>query len=165
MVLDCRQLFAGADTPIVIQATLDFSDREFFGCQPFSSPVYITGSVSSRAGVVTLEFQAKTVLQLSCDRCLTEFQRPFSVNAIHVLVQETNLEEIPEDYLLLSDGMLDLDEVCEGDLFLELPSKFLCSPECKGLCQKCGTNLNKGACQCEHKQIDPRLEVLKKLLD
>lgn len=165
MVLDCRQLFAGADSPIAIQATLDFSDREFFGRQPFSSPVYVTGSVLSRAGVVTLEFQAKTLLQLCCDRCLTEFQRPFSVNGLHTLVQETNLEEIPEDYLLLSDGMLDLDEVCEGDLFLELPSKILCSPDCKGLCQKCGKNLNKGACQCSHKQVDPRLEVLKKLLD
>ena len=48
MVLDCRQLFAGADSPIAIQATLDFSDREFFGRQPFSSPVYVTGSVLSR---------------------------------------------------------------------------------------------------------------------
>lgn len=75
------------------------------------------------------------------------------------------MDEAPEDYLVLPDGALDLDEVCEGDIFLELPSKFLCRPDCKGLCPVCGKDLNEGQCQCDTKRIDPRLEVLKKLLD
>ena len=165
MILDCRQLFAGSEIPISIQETFDFSDRSFFGQTPFSSPVQVRGSVSLRAGVVTLEFDVETILHLSCDRCLTEYEKPFSFHSVHTLVQETNMDEVPEDYLVLPEGTLDLDEVCEGDIFLELPSKFLCRPDCKGLCPICGKDLNEGQCQCDTKRIDPRLEVLKKLLD
>ena len=40
----------------------------------------------------------------------------------------------------------------------------LCREDCKGLCPHCGKDLNEGPCGCEPRQIDPRLEALKKLL-
>jgi uncharacterized protein len=57
-----------------------------------------------------------------------------------------------------------LDEIVTEDVFLNLPAKFLCSDDCKGMCFKCGKDLNSGSCSCE-KDIDPRLEALKQLLD
>jgi uncharacterized protein len=44
-----------------------------------------------------------------------------------------------------------------------LPTKRLCSEDCKGLCPYCGKDLNEGRCDCEVDEIDPRFEVLKKL--
>ena len=41
----------------------------------------------------------------------------------------------------------------------------LCKPDCKGLCPQCGKNLNEGKCGCSARQVDPRLEILKKLID
>ncbi|MBR2724398.1 MAG: DUF177 domain-containing protein, partial [Ruminococcus sp.] len=43
--------------------------------------------------------------------------------------------------------------------------KFLCKDDCKGLCFKCGADLNTSACSCDTRVIDPRLEALRQLLD
>ena len=47
---------------------------------------------------------------------------------------------------------------------LDMDSKFLCREDCKGLCPKCGKNLNLGPCGCG-KETDPRFAVLEQLLD
>ncbi|MCK4236882.1 MAG: DUF177 domain-containing protein, partial [Candidatus Krumholzibacteria bacterium] len=49
-------------------------------------------------------------------------------------------------------------------VILELPMKFLCSENCKGLCSRCGANLNEGDCGCNLRSGDSRWDVLKKLL-
>ena len=54
--------------------------------------------------------------------------------------------------------------VSGADLVLELPLRYLCKPDCKGLCCRCGKNLNDGPCGCQ-KEIDPRLAALRQLLD
>ena len=65
----------------------------------------------------------------------------------------------------MEEGLrLNLDELVHADVVLEFPSKFLCKDDCKGICQKCGINLNHEQCCCTDKPIDPRLAVLKDLL-
>ena len=64
---------------------------------------------------------------------------------------------------------LERDELALGDLvretfILEMDTKHLCSEECKGLCAKCGADLNGGSCRCKP-DIDPRLAALAQLLD
>ena len=86
---------------------------------------------------------------------------PFS----HVLVLSLEKEEDSGEYIQVDDYKLDLDELIRTDILLELPTKFLCKEDCKGLCPTCGKNLNEGACNCQTHQIDPRLEVLKQLID
>jgi uncharacterized protein len=60
---------------------------------------------------------------------------------------------------------LDLEELLREQVMLNAQMKPLCSETCKGLCPKCGRDLNTGSCSCVQKETDPRLEVLKKLLD
>ena len=81
----------------------------------------------------------------------------------HILVQKLNTDN--DDYLVCADSVLDLEELARTDILLELPTKVLCSEDCKGLCSQCGKNLNEGECSCEKKQIDPRLAILSQLLD
>ncbi len=57
--------------------------------------------------------------------------------------------------------MCDVLETC---FILNMDQKFLCSEDCKGLCERCGRNLNDGPCGCG-KQLDPRMAVLSQLLD
>ena len=70
-----------------------------------------------------------------------------------------------DDYIEAPDYMLDTDALLRDDILLELPSKFLCKDSCKGLCPKCGKNLNMGRCGCPEKEPDPRLAALSKLLE
>jgi uncharacterized protein len=51
----------------------------------------------------------------------------------------------------------------QEQFYLSLPMKPLCAEDCKGLCPVCGTNLNRGTCQCQRSWDDPRFAALKNL--
>ena len=48
---------------------------------------------------------------------------------------------------------------------MDMEMAVVCDEDCKGLCPKCGKNLNQGECGCVVKEVDPRLAVLQKFLD
>jgi uncharacterized metal-binding protein YceD (DUF177 family) len=52
-----------------------------------------------------------------------------------------------------------LGEYIVSELVLSFPIRYICSPDCKGLCPGCGADLNNAPCTCE-KPIDPRLQKL-----
>ena len=80
-----------------------------------------------------------------------------------MLVRKLNTDN--DEYVVCEDSQLDLDELVRADLFLELPSKVLCTEDCKGLCGQCGRNLNFDSCECEKNQLTRGFEVLGKLLE
>ena len=82
----------------------------------------------------------------------------------HVLVTSLNREE-NDELILVEDMRLDLSELAESDIILALPSKFLCRNDCRGLCPRCGKDLNDGDCGCDTRETDPRLESLRQLLE
>jgi uncharacterized protein len=63
----------------------------------------------------------------------------------------------------ITSDELDLKEVVREQILLNLPEQEFCGEDCKGLCQKCGTNLNLIDCKCEETEIDPRWAALKNL--
>ncbi len=83
---------------------------------------------------------------------------------VHDLAQ-TLVDEGNDDYIETPDFTVELDEVVITDILLNLPQKNLCKEDCKGLCPTCGVNLNTGSCACSGKTVDPRLEILKQLMD
>lgn len=81
-----------------------------------------------------------------------------------ILVNALNDEE-NDTFLLVENESIEAGRSVREYILLELPTKFLCKPDCKGLCPQCGKNLNEGKCSCSARQVDPRLEILKKLID
>ena len=71
---------------------------------------------------------------------------------------------IKTDTFELEDGCADLDDIVTTALVLNMPSQLLCKPDCKGLCFRCGANLNLGPCNCKP-EPDPRFAALQQLLD
>ena len=100
----------------------------------------------------------------ACDRCGEQITGEQSKTFEHRLVQ-TLVDETNDDYIETPDFTLELDEVVISDIILNYPQKFLCKEDCKGVCQHCGKNLNEGDCGCNKKSIDPRLEILKQLME
>ena len=151
----------GASVPFSFQ--LELSELDFFGSKPFAHPVEVPGQVRNQAGALVLEGEAHTTLEVVCDRCLKPFSEELVLPVEHLLA-ETLEDEENDDILLLDGGELDLEEVFTTDLVLAMEPKHVCSEECKGLCPKCGANLNDGPCQCRA-EVDPRFAVLAQLLD
>jgi uncharacterized protein len=164
MLLALKKLFTGESTDLPFAETLDFGDVELDGVKPFVSPVCVKGQVSSSTEGITLSMTAAFDFCVPCDRCAASIKSKKEYRFDHDLVLELHHED-HGDYILVENYELDLDELVRADILLELPTKNLCSPDCKGLCPQCGTNLNSGSCTCDTHQIDSRLEILKQLID
>lgn len=163
MILDLEPIFNNEGMFKEFSYELDLSEQELSGVKPFSTPVRVSGSVGNHTGVVELSAKAEFVLDMNCDRCAKPIKLALTADVFHTLVTSLN-DEANDELLLINELRFDLDPLVTEDIFLELPSKFLCSDDCKGVCPKCGKDLNTGSCSCE-KEIDPRLAALKQLLD
>lgn len=163
MRLELRDIIHIPDAHKPFQFQLDLSGQDFFGARPIVHPVQAEGRVTNHAGALVLEGTARSVLELACDRC----GKPFSLEKLVVLdsLVAQELEDEENDDILLLDGVeLDLDEAVTTAFILAMDTKNLCSDDCKGLCAKCGADLNLGPCGCGP-DVDPRLAALAQLLD
>ena len=121
------------------------------------------GFIVNNAGALTLRGTLSAAMRCVCDRCAAEFDREVSYPLDIPLASELQDEENP-DYFLLEGDELDLEELLETVFILNMDTRFLCRDDCKGLCSRCGKNLNEGPCDCRT-ESDPRLAVLEQLLD
>ncbi len=163
MLLQLKPLFMGETETLSIDCPLDFSAVEWNGGTPFRD-VTVKGQIRLSAGVVTLTATVNYRYEGACDRCMKEVNRAEQFAMEHILVVSLNHED-NDSFVLLENYQLPLDELVEEDLILDQPSKVLCSEDCRGLCQQCGKDLNEGSCDCREDTVDPRLAVLRQLLD
>lgn len=165
MLLDLKRVFSGEQSNVTFDYNMDLSSTDINGYFPFGSPVSVKGIVKAHDGFAQLYAEVSFRFSIACDRCTKQIDEQYQYTFSHVLVLSLENEDDNDDYIQVQDDKLDLDELVRADILLELPTKFLCSEDCKGLCSVCGKNLNDGACNCNLHQVDPRLEVLKKLID
>lgn len=160
MFIALENLFnGGIDRLSVDGFTFDFSKEEYCGGFPFTTPVTLRGEIVNTAGVVRLEAEASFDFEAACDRCAADVKKHFEVPLEHCLVTTLNNEEDPFDYILVENMQLNIERLTLEDIYLYLPAKFLCRDDCRGMCSRCGANLNETSCNCK-KEIDPRLEAL-----
>jgi uncharacterized protein len=102
-------------------------------------------------------------MSLRCARCLKEFERGFSVELSELFVPFPH--EDSDEYPLDPEGYLDPDQMVRDAVGVELPFAPVCRPDCRGLCSRCGGDLNLGECTCTEPETDPRWDALDALLD
>ena len=163
MLFDVKSILHTPGKRLEFQFELDLSDVEFSGRYPVSRPVAITGQVRNTADVLELDMTARTTLDAMCDRCGKEFLQEKEISYSCMLAEELQNEE-NDEIVLLEDGMVDVGDLARTAFVLDMDTKTLCSEDCKGLCPRCGADLNFGPCSCK-KETDPRLAVLAKLLE
>lgn len=113
-----------------------------------------------------VEGSAKFSLQIPCDRCLEPVEVPFELTISEELdVSKTDEERVEDldEQPYVSGYNLDVDQLLCNELLLNLPMKVLCKEDCKGICNRCGTNLNYGTCSCDTSSPDPRMSVIQDL--
>ncbi len=121
----------------------------------------VVGTVEDHSGYMSLKADVTVKADAVCGRCGDVFNYRHTFHLESGVSKDSVGEEKEDEYLIAPDGMLDLGEAANSFLILSLPYRFLCSSECKGLCQICGKNLNEGDCGCKEKKGDPRWDVLK----
>ena len=158
-IIDCP----GASVPFSV--SIDLSDLLYGETYPVSEPVLAEGVVRNTAGVLVMTGSLHTTIHGVCDRCASDFDRFVEFPLDVVLVTELSNEENEDEWVFPLEGdSADLEDIVRTVFVLNLDSKLLCKDDCKGLCCRCGRNLNEEACTCQ-KEIDPRLAALKQLLE
>ncbi len=158
-IIDCP----GASVPF--STSVDLRDLQYGQSFPVSEPVQASGVVRNTAGVLMMTGSVHTTIHGVCDRCAGDFDSCVEFPIDVVLVTELANEDNEDEWVFpLEADSADLDEIVRTIFVLNMDSKLLCKPDCKGLCCRCGKNLNDGPCDCQ-KEIDPRFAALKQLLD
>lgn len=165
MLLGLSKIIDCPGQSIPFSVSVDLSDLCYGVSYPVSEPVLAQGTVKNTAGVLMMEGQVRTTIHGICDRCAGSFDREVTFPIDVVLVTELANEENEDEWVFPLEGdSADLDDIVRTVFVLNLDSKLLCKEDCKGLCPKCGKNLNDGPCNCQ-KELDPRFAALKQLLE
>jgi uncharacterized protein len=135
------------------------------------APVSLAFDIHKDKETVRLAGRVRTTLELPCSRCLEAFRwdvdEPFELTyePRRIAAGDSEREIADEDFsaAFYENDEIDLEQLIRERFEMSLPMKPLCREDCKGLCPMCGTNWNRGGCECKAGWEDPRLAPLKAL--
>ena len=129
-----------------------------------ASPLVVSGRLST-AGEGKYYWQARlsTVVRAECRRCLAPVKVPLA-QALGLVFMTDGEAGVDDDCYVVPrrSTVIDLSEAVREELILAVPQFVECREDCRGLCPRCGADLNLGPCGCS-KEIDPRWAALTKL--
>ena len=168
MVIDLAALRLGKK-PLAVERSFDRDDFQIKDeTIELGGPVQVELNVSASDERVRVEGRISGELILACCRCACEFrQATEKVFSVEYWPDEDEEEgEIELDYDDLDVGFysgdqFDLKEVILEQMLIDIPMNPICRDDCKGLCARCGADLNKEECGCGENPVDPRLQALK----
>ena len=165
MLLGLGEIINRPGESISFSERVDLSDLRYGTSYPVSEPVLAVGTVRNTADVLIMKGTITTCLHGVCDRCAADFTRDVEIPIDVVLVDELPNEENEDEWVFPLEGdAADLEDIVRTVFVLNMDSKLLCKPGCKGICCRCGRNLNSQQCTCQ-KEVDPRFAALRQLLD
>ena len=169
MLIDLRDLLSGTKEDLSVTADIEMNVIDT-GISSYDIAVKQPVELSiKKAGKnkLTITGEGRMTLIIPCDRCLepvnTDIEYCIDKNVDLNQESEGVEEQEEQDYI---DGYnLDVDKLIFGEVLLNMPGKTLCCEDCKGLCLKCGANLNIAECGCDRESLDPRMSVFKDILN
>ena len=151
--------WTGEDLPVSWEETVEVSGDYQLTANPVLS---FTGRVCREGNRFRLEGEGRTVISAFCHKCLAAVTFPLDIPVSEVFAAETAGEDETEPWPL-TNGRADLSEPLRVNLLAALPLRVLCRPDCRGLCPRCGQNLNEKDCGCPKGEPDPRFAALREL--
>ena len=162
MILDLREIISIPGGVVPFDYSPDLSEAVDGSVIKVNNTPRATGNVTNRAGVLTFTANVDADLSCVCARCLEEYEYPVHQQLVAYLTEDGEHPANPDGYFLQGDK-IDIGEIISTEFILGLDERFLCRPDCCGLCEMCGVDLNNEDCSCQ-KEVDPRLAVLGQFL-
>jgi len=140
---------------------LQIENKEYY-----PDKIYLDIIVDKIQNVFRFQIRIKSIVHYLCDRCLNEFNADYEEQTEQIYqIGHSDLDE-DDEIEIVPEGTkeIDITKAIQDAFILNRPIKLLCRPDCKGLCTKCGADLNVQKCDCVFGEIDPRLQKLKMFL-
>lgn len=147
--------------------TVPYEQEEFasqLGTFPIKEKTPVTLNLSNIGqSKASVDGNMKLTLGMKCDRCLTDVDYTFDLDFSMTVVSPDYTEQTDDidDMQFMESYHLNVDELINNEILLNWPMKVLCTETCKGICKKCGKNLNEGDCDCDDFVPDPRMAAIK----
>lgn len=148
---------------------LEEDARKLQMSEPFFGNVEVSCKMDKAVHQIVLACTIYANANLTCDRCTADYSQTLE-NKFTVIYavgkgDEDDFGEEDDDYRILEPDQDKIDLANDVVQFAELalPMKKLCSEDCKGLCPKCGADLNTEECSCSEESYNPQWEALQKL--
>jgi uncharacterized protein len=141
--------------------SIELYNRDFY-----PETIFLHLYIDRMENLYRFKFNLKTNARYTCDRCLEEFESKFNEQSEQLYQLGHSDLDSDEDIQILPENTreIDITKAIQDAFLMSRPIQVLCRADCKGLCPHCGTNLNKGSCNCNETKIDPRLLKLKSFL-
>ena len=167
MIIDVSSILKEFGGKISFDDKVEISDLNFGGGNyRFSEPLSVKGGVSNTGGALSLKADVSGVMTTQCARCMKDIDISVEFTISETLMKSDDGDgrngTVPEDedVIVFEGNTISLDEIIENNFITNLSPRYLCREDCKGLCPKCGADLNEGDCGCEDVEIDPRWAAL-----
>lgn len=118
--------------------------------------ITLCGQIANVGKLLRLSCEVSSQATLECSRCLIRYEQP---------VKFDFTVELESDSAQLQTDEVDIAPYIREELIFQEPMKPLCHEDCRGICPRCGVNLNQTDCACDRTILDPRLAVLRRLLE
>ncbi|MBQ9940261.1 MAG: DUF177 domain-containing protein [Clostridia bacterium] len=126
----------------------------------FTRPATMNGKAVNMASYIEFTSSIDYFYSTACSRCLKQLQRNLHLELKFPVAVSLENDDEADEYIIPQNGKINLQEICEENFILNLPIRELCSEDCKGLCPRCGADLNVSGCSCPKKDVDIRLQGL-----
>lgn len=166
MRIDISEIIKTPGAKIAIDETGTIEDiNDIYGLISVTGPVVFKGSLININGILRLNGKALCTYETQCDICGEKITSKLQTDIDEDLIKEQT-ENINDDQFVYKDNYLVLDKILSDIIVLNLPMSHRCSDKCGIICSGCGEPVTGTKCSCKDEQpIDPRLAVLKKLIN
>lgn len=165
MLIDLSKILSFEGQEIKLEVEIE---KDVFSCElgefgyAEKSPVSLT-VIHKENQILEIRGTGSVSLLIPCSRCLELVKTVFSLD-IHEevdmkLSEQERIDELDENNFI-QGRELDTEKLIHNEILINWPMRVLCKEDCKGICSRCGANLNQGSCDCDTADLDPRMAVI-----
>ena len=166
MIIDLSSIIKDYDGSMNINVKSELENTDFLG-EEFSFPngLNINGKITNNTKSLHLSANVTGKMIVHCARCQIPVEENVQFDISEILVRDDDENaEIDDDVVVFSGHSIDIDDIIINNFLMNVSGKYLCSEDCKGLCPKCGQDLNVAPCDCKDDDIDPRWIALTEIM-
>ena len=162
MKINIASVLKNEGASVKVSGKMELGEFDFTGSRlSFEAPVSINGSIHNIGGTLEISADITGSYKTQCSRCGKVITAELNSTLFESVAND--FSDADDECMILSGNVLDIEGSIRASVFDDIPLKFLCSEDCKGLCPECGINLNEEECNCDTTVYDPRFAIFRNL--